>query len=117
MGKLPYSDPFNRGEIVGVQCMNYSISEIVTARIFKIKSIPRKPSNRTNCKGQFTLTVHDERGLRHIVHTQQSQLYDGASHTVSKRIVQRSLHCMDFRSPRPTRVPLLDACHWAAHLA
>ncbi|GFT84227.1 transposable element Tc1 transposase [Trichonephila clavipes] len=31
--------------------------------------------------------------------------------------VQHSLHCMGFKIRRPTRIPLLNACHWAAHLA
>ncbi|GBM24470.1 hypothetical protein AVEN_41114-1 [Araneus ventricosus] len=41
----------------------------------------------------------------------------GASRTVSKRTVQRSLHRMSFGSRRPTRVPLFNARHRAARLA
>ncbi|GFW33865.1 HTH_Tnp_Tc3_2 domain-containing protein [Trichonephila clavipes] len=67
-----------------------------------------------------------------------TQLNDGASCTVSKRTVQSSFdrfvalnpsrvssiplgipppHCVGFGSRRPTRVPLLNACHQVARLA
>ncbi|GFT83243.1 HTH_Tnp_Tc3_2 domain-containing protein [Trichonephila clavipes] len=46
-----------------------------------------------------------------------SRLNDGASRTVSKRTVQRSLHRMGFGSHRPTRISLLNAHHRAARLA
>ncbi|GFT37945.1 HTH_Tnp_Tc3_2 domain-containing protein [Trichonephila clavipes] len=46
-----------------------------------------------------------------------TQLNDGASRTVSKRTVKRSLHGMGFVSRRPTRVPLLNARHRAESLA
>ncbi|GFU06827.1 transposable element Tc1 transposase [Trichonephila clavipes] len=44
-------------------------------------------------------------------------LNDGASRTVSKWIVRRSLHRMGFGSYRPMRVPLLNARNWAARFA
>ncbi|GFS83383.1 transposable element Tc1 transposase [Trichonephila clavipes] len=45
------------------------------------------------------------------------QLNDGASRTVSKRTVKRSLHRVGYGSRRPTRVPLLNVRHRAACLA
>ncbi|GFW50485.1 HTH_Tnp_Tc3_2 domain-containing protein [Trichonephila clavipes] len=60
----------------------------------------QKTSDRVNYKGQLVLTLND-----------------GASRTVSKRTVELSLHRMGFGSHRPTRVPLLNAQHQAAHLA
>ncbi|GFU17575.1 HTH_Tnp_Tc3_2 domain-containing protein [Trichonephila clavipes] len=85
----------------------------------------QKTSDRANCKGQLVLTVRGERKLRRIVPNLRSQtltqtttlLNDGASRTVNKRTVQRSLHRMGFESNRPTRVPLLNARHRAARLA
>ncbi|GFX56420.1 HTH_Tnp_Tc3_2 domain-containing protein [Trichonephila clavipes] len=85
----------------------------------------QKASDRANCKGQLALTVYGGRRPRRIIVSQRSktlaqittQLNDGASRIVSKRTVQRSLHRMDFRNHRPTRVPLLNARHRAAHLA
>ncbi|GFX64294.1 hypothetical protein TNCV_1500181 [Trichonephila clavipes] len=61
-------------------------------------------SDRANCKEQLAVTVRGERRLRHIVRSQRSQkvaqvttqLNDGDSRTVSRRIVQRSLHSMVF---------------------
>ncbi|GFT49446.1 elongation factor 2 [Trichonephila clavipes] len=46
-----------------------------------------------------------------------TQLNNGASRTVSKHTVQRSLHRMGFESHRPKRVPLLNARYRAARLA
>ncbi|KFM69389.1 hypothetical protein X975_19025, partial [Stegodyphus mimosarum] len=46
--------------------------------------------------------------------TQQNQ---GDSHIVSKWIVQCLLHHTGFRSHRPMRVPLLNACHRTVLLA
>ncbi|PRD31910.1 UNVERIFIED_CONTAM: tc1a [Trichonephila clavipes] len=46
-----------------------------------------------------------------------TQLNDGASRTVSKRTVQRSLDSIGFGSRRPTRVPLLNARHRVSRLA
>ncbi|GFV80677.1 uncharacterized protein TNCV_4618391 [Trichonephila clavipes] len=79
-----------------------------TAWIFKVdsvKSIPRIHGWWT-IKGQLALRGCGERPLRRIVRSQRSQtlaqittqLIDGASHTVSKRTVQRSLHRMGFGS-------------------
>ncbi|GFW04573.1 HTH_Tnp_Tc3_2 domain-containing protein [Trichonephila clavipes] len=48
--------------------------------------------------------------------TGTNSLNDGVSRTVSKQTVQRPLHLMGFGSRRPTRVPLLNARHLAAHL-
>ncbi|GFS79110.1 HTH_Tnp_Tc3_2 domain-containing protein [Trichonephila clavipes] len=84
----------------------------------------QKTSEWANCKGQIALIVHGERQIRRIVRSQRrqrlaqitTQLKEGASHTVSKRIVQRSLPRMGFESCRPTRVPLLNARHRAANL-
>ncbi|GFW88870.1 HTH_Tnp_Tc3_2 domain-containing protein [Trichonephila clavipes] len=44
-------------------------------------------------------------------------LNDGASRKLSKRTVQRSLHCKGLWGDRPTRVLLLNARHRAARLA
>ncbi|GFU65731.1 HTH_Tnp_Tc3_2 domain-containing protein [Trichonephila clavipes] len=81
----------------------------------------QKISDKVNCKRQLALTVRGERRLRRIVRSQRNQtlaqLYDGASRTVSKRTVQRSLHRMGFRSCRSMRPPLLNARHRAARLA
>ncbi|GFW52682.1 HTH_Tnp_Tc3_2 domain-containing protein [Trichonephila clavipes] len=85
----------------------------------------QKTRNRVNCKGQLALTVRGERWLRHIARSQRSQalaqittqLYYGASRTVSKRTMQHSLHSMGFESRRPTRVSLLNVHHRAARLA
>ncbi|GFV37886.1 HTH_Tnp_Tc3_2 domain-containing protein [Trichonephila clavipes] len=68
--------------------------------------------------------MRGERWLWCIVLSQRSQtlaqittqLYDGASRTISKRIVQLSLHRTGFESRRPMRAPLLIAHHWAARL-
>ncbi|GFT18327.1 HTH_Tnp_Tc3_2 domain-containing protein [Trichonephila clavipes] len=84
----------------------------------------KKTSDGANCE-ELALTVPGERRLRGIVRRQRSQtlatiathLKDGASRSVSKRTGQRSLHSMGFGSHRPTRVPLLNAHHRAAHLA
>lgn len=135
MGKLPDLDAFDRGQIVDARRMGHSISEIVRQLGFSRSTVSRvyqeymdggkKTSDRANCKGQLALTVRGERRLRRIVRSQRSQtlaqittqLNDGASRTVSKRTVQRSLHRMGFGSRRPTRVPLLYTCHRAARLA
>ncbi|PRD34917.1 UNVERIFIED_CONTAM: hypothetical protein NCL1_13130 [Trichonephila clavipes] len=85
----------------------------------------QKTSNRANCKGQLALIVRGKIGLRRIVRNQRSQtlarittqLDDGASRTVSKRTVKRSLHRIGFGCRRPTRVALLNARHRAARLA
>ncbi|GFW63731.1 HTH_Tnp_Tc3_2 domain-containing protein [Trichonephila clavipes] len=100
-----------------------------TASIFKVdsvKSIPRIHGWWTKSlrsgklkKEHLALMAPAERRLRRIVRRQRSQtlaqittqLNDGASSTVSKRTVQRSLHGMGFGSRRPTRVPLLNARH------
>ncbi|GFW79478.1 HTH_Tnp_Tc3_2 domain-containing protein [Trichonephila clavipes] len=134
MGKLPDLNAFDRGEIVGTRCMDYSVSEIVIQLGFSRSKLSRvypeyidggqKTSDRANCKGQLALTVCGERQLRRIVRSQRSQklaeittqLYDGASHTLSKKTVQRSLHRMG-SVRRPTRVPLVNARHRAARLA
>ncbi|GFU29330.1 HTH_Tnp_Tc3_2 domain-containing protein [Trichonephila clavipes] len=82
--------------------------------------VDKKPSDRANYKGQLALTARDERRLRRIVRTLAqitTHFNDGASRTVSKWTVQRSLHRMGFGSRRPTRVPLLNAHHRAARLA
>ncbi|GBL91865.1 hypothetical protein AVEN_172782-1 [Araneus ventricosus] len=84
-----------------------------------------KTSDRVNCKGQLALKERGVRRLSRIVRSQRNQtlaqittqLNQGASRTVSKRTVQRSLHLMDFGSRKPTRVPLLNARHRAARLA
>ncbi|GBN76362.1 hypothetical protein AVEN_150575-1 [Araneus ventricosus] len=76
-------------------------------------------------KGQLASNERGVRRLSLIVHIQRrqtlaqinTQLNQGASRTVSKRTVQRSLHCMGFGSLRPTGVPLLNARHRAARLA
>ncbi|GBM20511.1 hypothetical protein AVEN_61053-1 [Araneus ventricosus] len=87
--------------------------------------VGKKANDRSNCKGQLALNELGVRRLSHIVRNQRSQtlaqintqLNQGASRTVSKRTVQRSLHRMGFGSRRPTRIPLLNARHWAARLA
>ncbi|GFU52495.1 HTH_Tnp_Tc3_2 domain-containing protein, partial [Trichonephila clavipes] len=74
---------------------------------------------------QLALTVRGERRFRRFVRSQRSQtlsqittqLNDGASRTVSKRSVQRSLHRMGFGSLRPTRVTRIKARHLAVRLA
>ncbi|GFY10409.1 transposable element Tc1 transposase [Trichonephila clavipes] len=84
----------------------------------------QKTSDRANCKGELALTVIGKRRLRHNVRSQRSQtlaqitiqLNDGASRTVSKRNVQRSLHRLGFGSHRQTKVPLLNARHRTARL-
>ncbi|GFS97505.1 HTH_Tnp_Tc3_2 domain-containing protein [Trichonephila clavipes] len=76
-----------------------------------------KTRDRANCKGQLALSVHGERRFRRIARSQRRQLLaqittqfnDGVSHTVSKRTVQCSLHCMGTGSRRPQREPLLNA--------
>ncbi|GFW74287.1 hypothetical protein TNCV_2524901 [Trichonephila clavipes] len=73
----------------------------------------QKTSVRANWKGQLTLTVRGEKRPRRIARSQRSQilaqitprLKDGASCTVSKWIVQCSLHRMGVRSHRTTIVP------------
>ncbi|GFV87451.1 HTH_Tnp_Tc3_2 domain-containing protein [Trichonephila clavipes] len=97
------------------------------AKIFKVDSVmdsEQKTSYRAICKWRLVLTVRGDRRLRRIVRSQRiqaaqitSQLNDGASSTVNKWIVQRSLHRMDFGSRRPTRVPLLNALYQTASLA
>ncbi|GFV13614.1 HTH_Tnp_Tc3_2 domain-containing protein [Trichonephila clavipes] len=87
--------------------------------------VDKKNSDRENCKGLLALTVRGERRLRRIMRSQRSQtlaqittqLSDGASRTVSKWTVQRSLQRMGFGSRQPTRIPLFNARHRAAHLA
>ncbi|GBM03927.1 hypothetical protein AVEN_185420-1 [Araneus ventricosus] len=87
--------------------------------------VGKKPSDRVNCKGQLDLNERGARRLSPIVRSQRSQtlaqittqLNQGASLTVFKRTVQRSLHRMGFESHRPTRVPLLNARHRAAFLS
>ncbi|GFV14184.1 HTH_Tnp_Tc3_2 domain-containing protein [Trichonephila clavipes] len=59
------------------------------------------------------LNVASEAKLAQIT----TQFNDGASRTVSKRTVQRSLHRVSFGSRPPTRVPLLNACHRTPRLA
>ncbi|GFV84761.1 HTH_Tnp_Tc3_2 domain-containing protein [Trichonephila clavipes] len=85
----------------------------------------QKTSDRANWIGQLALTVSGERRPRRVVRSQKSQtlaqpttqLNDGSRCTVSKCIVQRSLHRISLGSRRPTRVPLLKARHRAACLA
>ncbi|GFU08685.1 uncharacterized protein TNCV_5124231 [Trichonephila clavipes] len=104
MGKMPDLDAFDRGQIEGARCMGHSISEIVRQLGFSRSTVSRiyqeymngaeKTSDRANCKGQLALTVCGERRIRPIVSSQQSQiltqittqLNDGASRTVSKRM-------------------------------
>ncbi|GFV94670.1 HTH_Tnp_Tc3_2 domain-containing protein [Trichonephila clavipes] len=92
MGKLPDLDAFDRGRTVGARRMGHSASEIVRQLGFS--------SQRSRTLAQNT-----------------SKLKVGASRTVSKWTVQRSLHRMVLGSHRPTRVPLLRARHRAARLA
>ncbi|GFV24593.1 HTH_Tnp_Tc3_2 domain-containing protein [Trichonephila clavipes] len=69
--------------------------------------------------------VRGERRLRRIVRSQRSQtlaqittqLNDGASCSVSKWTMQRSLHRIGFGSRRPSRVPLHNARHRAVRRA
>ncbi|GFU42011.1 hypothetical protein TNCV_4676981 [Trichonephila clavipes] len=89
MGKLPDLDNFDCGQILGAPRMDHSISEIVRQIGFSSQTL-----------AQFT-----------------TQLNDGASRTVSKRTVQRSLDSIGFGSRRPTRVPLLNARHRVSRLA
>ncbi|GFX55099.1 HTH_Tnp_Tc3_2 domain-containing protein [Trichonephila clavipes] len=135
MGKLPDLDAFDRGQIVNTRRMGDSIPEIVRQLGFSRSTVSRvyqeymdggqKTSDRVNCKGQLALTVRGERWLRRIVRSQRSpalaqittQLNDGASRTVSKRTVQRSLLRIIFGSRRPTRIPLLNARHQGGRLA
>ncbi|GBM55977.1 hypothetical protein AVEN_45126-1 [Araneus ventricosus] len=132
MDKTSDLDAFDRGQIVGSRRMGHSISEIVRelgflrARVYReYTNGGEKTSDRTNCKGQLALNERGVRRLSRIVRSQRSrtlaqittQLNQGASRTVSKRTVQRSLHRMGFGSRRPTRVPLLNARHRAARLA
>ncbi|GBM83163.1 hypothetical protein AVEN_43663-1 [Araneus ventricosus] len=85
----------------------------------------KKSSDRPNYKGQLALNERGVRRFSHIVRNLRSQtlaqintqLNQGASRTVSKRTVQRSLHRMGFGSRWPKRVPLLNACHRAARLS
>ncbi|GFV76152.1 HTH_Tnp_Tc3_2 domain-containing protein [Trichonephila clavipes] len=112
MGKLADLEAFDRVQILGAQLMGYSISEIIRQRL-------------RNCKKQLALTVWGERRLRRIVGSRRSQtlaqittqLNEGASKTVKKRIVQRSLYLMGIGSRRPTSVSLLTAPHQAARFA
>ncbi|GFW77030.1 transposable element Tc1 transposase [Trichonephila clavipes] len=68
--------------------------------------------------------MRGKRRLRRIVRSQRSQtlaqittkLNDSASRTVIKRTVQRSFHRLGFGGRRPTKVPLINARHWAARL-
>ncbi|GFT89776.1 transposable element Tcb2 transposase [Trichonephila clavipes] len=93
MGKLPHSDAFNRGQILEVRRMRHSISEIVRQlRFSKVDGVKKNIKNTSMVNGS-------------------------SSRKNSKRTVQRSLHRVGFRSHRPTRVPLLNARHRAAHLA
>ena len=71
------------------------------------------------------MKVGGTRRLRRIVRSQRretlaqitTQMNDGASHTVSKKTVQRSLHLKVFGNRRSTRVSLFNARHRAALLA
>ncbi|GFW49397.1 uncharacterized protein TNCV_3059041 [Trichonephila clavipes] len=83
IGKLPDLDTFNRGQIAGVRHMGHSISEIIR-QLGLLRSTGsrvhqeymdggQKTSNPVNCKRQLTLTVRDERRLRCIIRSQQSQ--------------------------------------------
>ncbi|PRD21338.1 UNVERIFIED_CONTAM: hypothetical protein NCL1_51997 [Trichonephila clavipes] len=135
MNKLLDLVAFDREQIVGARCMGHSISEIVRQLGFSWSTVSKvyqgymdggqKSSDRANFKGQLAFTVHCERRLRRIVHSQRSQalaqitlqLNVGASRTVNKRTAQRSLNRMGFGSRRPTRVPLLNACYQSARLA
>ncbi|GFX01031.1 HTH_Tnp_Tc3_2 domain-containing protein [Trichonephila clavipes] len=104
MGKLPDLDAFDHGQIVGAQRKGHSISEIVRQLEISRSTVSR---------------------LRHFIRSQRSQtlaqitnqLNDGASRTVSKRTVQRSLLVMGLVSLLPTRIPLLNAHHRASRLA
>ncbi|GFV81054.1 transposable element Tcb2 transposase [Trichonephila clavipes] len=135
MDKLPDLDAFDREQIVGARRMDHSVSKIVTQLEFSRPTVSRvyqeymyggqKAIDHANYKEQLDLTVRGEKRLRRIVCSQRSQtlalittkLNDGASRTVSKETVQRSLHRTGFGSRRPTRVPLLNACYRAAHPA
>ncbi|GFV18581.1 hypothetical protein TNCV_2872141 [Trichonephila clavipes] len=80
--------------------------------------VGQKTRDLGNSKGQSTLNARGQGRLRCIVRSHRthrlsqttSQLNDGASRTVSKSPVQRSLHSMSFRIRHPTRerVPLLN---------
>ncbi|GFW93781.1 HTH_Tnp_Tc3_2 domain-containing protein [Trichonephila clavipes] len=114
MNKLLDLVAFDREQIVGARCMGHSISEIVRQLGFSWSTVSKvyqgymdsgqKSSDRANCKGQLAFTVHCERRLRRIVHSQRSQalaqitlqLNVGAGRTVNKRTAQRSLNLMGF---------------------
>ncbi|GFT19798.1 HTH_Tnp_Tc3_2 domain-containing protein [Trichonephila clavipes] len=99
-------------------------------KVDTVKSIPRihgwwiKISGGAIFKEQLALSVRGERRLKHIVRSRRSQtlaqittqLNDGGSRAVSKRIVQRWLHHMGFGSRRHKR-PLLNSRHRATSLA
>ncbi|GFW76480.1 hypothetical protein TNCV_1582591 [Trichonephila clavipes] len=72
MGKQPDLDTFDCRQIIGVQHMGHSISEIVTQLGFSrfeeyTKNTWMVYKKLANCKGQLALTVHCERWLRCIV--------------------------------------------------
>ncbi|GFV91664.1 HTH_Tnp_Tc3_2 domain-containing protein [Trichonephila clavipes] len=135
MGKLLDLEAFDGGQIVSALHIGHSNSEIDRLLEFSRSTVSRvyqeyvdgeqKASDRENCKEQLALTARGEKRLWRIVRSQRSQtlaqitthLNDGASRTISKRTVQRSLHHMGFTRRRPTRVPLLNARHRTARLA
>ncbi|GBN20419.1 hypothetical protein AVEN_216108-1 [Araneus ventricosus] len=134
MGKTYDLDAFDRGQIVGARRMGHSISEIVrelgssrstVSRVYrKYMDGGEKTRDRANCKGHLGLNERGVRWLIHIVRSQRNQTLaqittqfnQSISRTTSKRTIYRSVHGIGFGSRRPTRVPLLNAHHWAARL-
>ncbi|XP_035228054.1 uncharacterized protein LOC118200224 [Stegodyphus dumicola] len=131
MSKISDLDSFNLGQIVGTRRMGHSISKIFSRLGFSRSTVARvyreylDGGKRTSDRAQLTRNKRGVRQLSRIVHSQRSQtlaqittqLNQSDSRTVSKRIVQRSLHHIGYGSRRPTRIPLLNACHRAALLA
>ncbi|GFX50771.1 HTH_Tnp_Tc3_2 domain-containing protein [Trichonephila clavipes] len=122
---------FERGVIVGSPEMGHSISKVAMKFRFHepISQVYRESGKTANqrhrCGRKKIMKERDQRQLTRIIKREERAIlpqigadFNARSSTsVTLRTIQRNIIDMDFRSRRPTRVPLLTARHKALRLA